>query len=117
MFAAWIGSSHKLIKKINYLSILLNCLGLHAESCYGLGLIVITGRHIRAARALLGWAQSELSKKSRVALGTVRRMEGFDGAVGARTDTLTRVVATLEKAGVEFLDHGQPGVRLKGPVR
>jgi predicted transcriptional regulator len=76
-------------------------------------LIVITGRHIRAARALLGWAQNELSKKSRVALGTVRRMEGFDGPVSARTESLTRVVVTLEKAGVEFLDSGSPGVRFR----
>jgi hypothetical protein len=40
-------------------------------------------------------------------------MEGFDDAVGARTDTLTRVVAILEKAGVEFLNDGSPGVRLR----
>ena len=74
-------------------------------------MIVITGRHLRAARALLGWAQNELSKKSKVALGTVRRMEGFDGPVSARTESLTRVIVTLEKAGVEFLDSGTPGVR------
>ncbi|HET6841368.1 MAG TPA: transcriptional regulator [Candidatus Angelobacter sp.] len=54
-----------------------------------------------------------MSKRSRVALGTVRRMEGFDGAVGARTETLGRVVAVLEKAGVEFLDDASPGVRLR----
>jgi predicted transcriptional regulator len=76
-------------------------------------LIVIMGSHIRAARALLGWAQGELAKRSKVALRTIRRMEGFDGGVSARTETLTRVVVTLEKAGVEFLDDGSPGVRLK----
>jgi len=76
-------------------------------------LILITGRHIRAARALLGWAQHELSKRSKVALGTVRRMEGFDGAVSARTESLNRVVVTLERAGIEFLDSGSPGVRLR----
>jgi predicted transcriptional regulator len=76
-------------------------------------LIRITGRHIRAARALLGWAQSELSKRSKVARGTVRRMEGFDGPVSARTETLDRIVAVLEKAGVEFLDEERPGVRLR----
>jgi transcriptional regulator with XRE-family HTH domain len=76
-------------------------------------LIVITGRHIRAARALLGWTQGELCKKSRVALGTVRRMEGFDEAVSARTESLNRVVATLERARIEFLNSGNPGVRLK----
>ena len=69
-------------------------------------LIVITGRHIRAAR--VGWAQHELSKRAKVALGTLRRMEGFDGPVSARTESLTRVVLTLEKAGVEFLDSGNP---------
>ena len=74
-------------------------------------LIRITGRHIRAARALLGWPQGDLAKRSKVALRTIRRMEGFDDAVGARTDTLGRVVAVLEKAGIEFLDDGQPGVR------
>jgi predicted transcriptional regulator len=76
-------------------------------------LIVITGRHIRAGRALLGWAQSDLSKRSKVALRTVLRMEGFDGAVSARTETLNRVIVALEKAGVEFLDGENPGVRLK----
>jgi predicted transcriptional regulator len=76
-------------------------------------LIVITGRHIRAGRALLGWAQSDLSRRSKVALRTVLRMEGFDGAVSARTETLNRVIVALEKAGVEFLDGENPGVRLK----
>ena len=73
----------------------------------------ITGRHIRAARALLGWAQAELSKRSKVARGTIRRMEGFDGPVSARTETLGRIVAVLEKAGVEFLNEERPGVRLR----
>jgi hypothetical protein len=80
-------------------------------------LITLTGKHIRAARALLGWTQLELSKKARTALGTILRMEGFDGPVGARTDTLGRVVAVLERAGVEFLDDDKPGVRLRGPKK
>lgn len=76
-------------------------------------MIVINGRHIRAARGLLGWTQGELSKKAKVALGTIRRMEETDGSVRARTETLGRVVVALERAGVEFLDDGKPGVRLK----
>ena len=76
-------------------------------------LIVITGRHIRAGRALLGWPQSTLATKAKVALRTIRRMESFDEAVGARTTTLGRVVAVLEKAGVEFLNNGGPGVHLR----
>ncbi|HEX3747662.1 MAG TPA: hypothetical protein VHW09_27190 [Bryobacteraceae bacterium] len=40
-------------------------------------------------------------------------MEGFDDAVGARTDTLTKIVTTLEKAGIEFFDDAGPGVKLR----
>jgi ribosome-binding protein aMBF1 (putative translation factor) len=79
-------------------------------------LIVITGRHIRAARELLGWAQSDLSKRSKVAIRTLRRIEGFEGEVIARTDTLSRLVATLEKAGIEFQDSGGPGVALRAKL-
>jgi hypothetical protein len=42
-------------------------------------------------------------------------MEGFDGPVGARTDTVRLVVAALEKAGIDFLNGESPGVRLKPP--
>ena len=68
---------------------------------------------MRAARALLGWSQTELSKKSKVAVGTIKRMEKFDNAVTARTETLGQVIAVLEKAGVEFLNDEKHGVRLK----
>jgi len=80
-------------------------------------LIVITGRHIRAARALLGLSQHELAKKSKVALRTLSRMEETDGEVSARTATLNHVVGTLERAGVEFLNDDQPGVRMKKPAK
>jgi len=79
----------------------------------GFLLILLTGRHIRAARALLGWAQSDLARKAKVALRTVRRMEGFEGPVGARTDTVGKVATVLQKASIEFLNDGEPGVRLK----
>jgi predicted transcriptional regulator len=76
-------------------------------------LISLTGRHIRAARALLGWGQDDLATKAKVAARTIRRMEDFEGPIEARTDTLRRVAVTLQKAGVEFLNDDQPGVRLK----
>lgn len=76
-------------------------------------LILISGRHIRAARGLLGWTQRDLAKKGKIALGTLRKMEVTDGPVGARTETLIRVIVALEKAGVEFLNDNRPGVRLR----
>jgi hypothetical protein len=39
-------------------------------------------------------------------------MEDFDGPISARTETLTKIVITLEKSGVEFLNDDRPGVRL-----
>lgn len=84
-------------------------------ACYGLGLI--TGRQLKAARAMLGIEQAELAKRARVARGTVRRMESFEGEVGSRTSTLSKVQAVLERAGVEFLGGDQPGVRLRAVPR
>ena len=78
-----------------------------------LPLILISGRHLRAARGLLGWTQKDLAKRGKVALGTLRKMEESDGTVDARTDTLIKVMTALDKAGIEFLNDDQPGVRLK----
>ena len=73
---------------------------------------MITGRQLRAARVLLGWEQIELAKRARIAIGTIRRMESFSGEIGSRTSTLSQVLAALEKAGIQFLNDGSPGVRL-----
>ena len=74
---------------------------------------MITGRQLRAARALIGWEQIELASRSGVAIGTIRRMESFSGPIGSRTSTLSQVQETLEKAGILFLNDGSPGVRLQ----
>jgi transcriptional regulator with XRE-family HTH domain len=75
--------------------------------------IIVIGGQIRAARALLDWSQRELSRKSRVAFGTIQRMERFDGPIGSRTETLNKVVTVFEKAGIEFLNGESPGLRLR----
>ncbi len=75
------------------------------------------GRQLRAARVLLGWDQARLASSARVAIGTVRRMESFDGVIGSQTATLLKVQTALEKGGIEFLDDDRPGVRLKSPAR
>jgi predicted transcriptional regulator len=62
---------------------------------------------------LLDWAQTDLAKRSGVAIGTIRRMESFSGEIRSRTSTLSQVQAALEKAGIQFLDDGSPGVRLR----
>lgn len=79
-----------------------------------LSLLSLTnGRQLRAARVLIGWEQIQLAKQAKVAIGTIRRMESFDGEIGCNTNTLHKVQFALEKAGIEFLNHGEPGVKLK----
>lgn len=74
-----------------------------------------TGNQLRAARGLVAMDQVTLAERSKVSANTIRAMEGK----GANTltsglDTVRAVQAALEAAGVEFLNHGRPGVRLKG---
>ena len=66
----------------------------------------------QAARALIGWSQSDLAEKIGVASLTVKRLEGgqtVSDHIRARTQ------AALEAAGVEFIEEngGGPGVRLR----
>ena len=76
--------------------------------------MLVTGNQLRAARALAGIEQISLAEKAGVSIGTIRNMEAKGGAT--LTSGLANVSAVqhaLEGAGVEFLNHGQPGVRLR----
>jgi transcriptional regulator with XRE-family HTH domain len=58
--------------------------------------------------------QSQLAEQSGVSVGTVRNMEQRgELTLSSGLDKVRRVQAALEAAGVEFLNHGRPGVRLK----
>ena len=76
---------------------------------------MISARQIKAARALLGMDQRELSNSAEVAISTVKRIEVAEELTGS-VRTLWRVQTALERAGVEFIpadEHKGPGVRLK----
>lgn len=73
----------------------------------------LTGRQMRAARALLGWSQDDLASKSGVGLTTIRRTEVVDGPVKMIRANIEAVVRTLADAGVELLEDGGEGVRLQ----
>ena len=82
---------------------------------------MITAAQMRAARALAGLDQRRLAGLAGVSLPTIQRMEASAGTVRGTVETLTRVVAALDHAGVELIaDHapspgGGRGVRLKEP--
>ncbi|HVT23252.1 MAG TPA: helix-turn-helix domain-containing protein [Rhizomicrobium sp.] len=83
---------------------------------------MITANQLRAARALLGLDQRRLSALAGLSLPTIQRMEASKNLVRGNVDSLTKLIAALEKAGVELLAEnaassgGGRGVRLK-PAR
>ncbi len=87
---------------------------------------MITGRQVRAARALLNWKQEMLAEKALVALTALKRLESERG-LSVHENTHDQVRRTLEAAGVLFIDsdrgrgvmllnEGLPG-RLQSAVR
>lgn len=74
----------------------------------------LTVKQLRAARALLGWSQSDLARATSVSEPTLARLEAADGELGGRASTANVIRSTLEAAGIEFLDDPlQAGVRIK----
>ncbi len=107
--------SYRLVILVNQWYIVNNFKGLRYILWQNLRLL--WGKQVRAARVMLGWSQTQLAHKAKVAIGTIRRMEAFEGEIASYTSTLSKVQAAMEKAGIEFLNSGQPGVRLKSPSR
>jgi transcriptional regulator with XRE-family HTH domain len=79
-------------------------------------MLVIT-RQIKAARSLLGWEQFELSKQAGVGISTIRRLEGSKCAISAQLETIEKLRAAFENAGIEFYGDPCPGVRLTSKGR
>jgi transcriptional regulator with XRE-family HTH domain len=83
---------------------------------------MLTPAQLRAGRALLGIDQRTLADLAGVSLPTIQRMEASEGYVRCVVDTLTRVIAALELAGVELIAEnsvstaGGRGVRLRDPA-
>jgi transcriptional regulator with XRE-family HTH domain len=79
---------------------------------------MITAGQMRAARALLQIDQRQLAEISGLSLPTIQRMEASDGVIRGNIDSLTKLIAALNAAGLELIDEGAPsatggrGVRL-----
>jgi predicted transcriptional regulator len=73
---------------------------------------MVSIRQVKAARALLGWSQSDLAEKSGVSMPTVARLEMEDGPLGGRPETRSKIVGALERAGIVFTNDGEPGVKI-----
>ncbi|HHY49550.1 MAG TPA: helix-turn-helix domain-containing protein [Alphaproteobacteria bacterium] len=80
---------------------------------------MITSAQMRAARALLGIDQRRLAELSGLSLPTIQRMEASQGTIRANVDSLMKLIAALDAAGIELIGEGAAsagggrGVRLK----
>jgi transcriptional regulator with XRE-family HTH domain len=77
---------------------------------------MLLSRQIKAARALLGWGQDDLAKRTDLKVPTIKRMESGDGLVKGVAANIWNVQKALEDGGIYFIsedEKGGPGVRLK----
>jgi transcriptional regulator with XRE-family HTH domain len=80
---------------------------------------MITAAQLRAARAMVGIDQRELAGRSGLSVPTIQRMEASDGVIRGNVDSLMKLVAALEAAGIELIGEGMVsqgggrGVRLR----
>ena len=61
---------------------------------------------MRAARVLLGIDQRRLAKLSRLSVPTIQRMEASGTIIRGNVDSLLKLIAALEAAGIEMIDEG-----------
>jgi transcriptional regulator with XRE-family HTH domain len=82
---------------------------------------MITANQLRAARALLNIDQRQTAELADLSVPTIQRMEASDGVIRGNVDSLMKLVAALEAAGIELIAEnavssgGGRGVRLKAP--
>ncbi len=80
---------------------------------------MISSGQLRAARALLGVDQRRLAELAGLSVPTIQRMEASDGVIRGTVDSLTKLIAALDAAGLELIGEGVAsteggrGVRLR----
>src|SRR5258708_34002262 len=72
------------------------------------GIFLTTVEQLRAARALLGWSQTELASRAGLSLPTVTRVEGGFGP-NVSEESRLRLRQALEAAGLQLFTSNPPG--------
>ena len=75
---------------------------------------IVTGCQIKAARALLDWSRAKLARAAGLHLNAVAYWEQTPVIPTGRREphACTRIRQALHHAGIEFVGHAKPGVRL-----
>jgi transcriptional regulator with XRE-family HTH domain len=83
---------------------------------------MISATQLKAGRALLGIDQRQLAELSGLSVPTIQRMEASGGVIRGNVDSLMKLIAALNAAGIELIGEGAAssgggrGVRLKAPA-
>ena len=75
--------------------------------------LLLFAARMRAARAVLGWSQTELGRRAKVTQRAIYRLE--KAAVRARHQTETRINRAFKDAGVEFQELPSGGFEMSVP--
>ena len=65
---------------------------------------MLTAAQLRAARALLGMDQRALAEACGLSVPTIQRMEASEGVIRGNVDSLMKLIAALDAAGVELIN-------------
>ena len=71
---------------------------------------MITAAQLRAARALLGIDQRALAALCGLSVPTIQRMEASEVMIRGNVDSLMKLIAALERAGIELIVPGAASV-------
>jgi transcriptional regulator with XRE-family HTH domain len=75
--------------------------------------VLLFAARMRAARAVLGWSQTELGKRAKVTQRAIYRLE--KAAARARHQTENRINKAFKDAGVEFEELPNGGFEMSVP--
>jgi len=80
---------------------------------------MITAAQLRAARALAGLDQRSLAEAAGLSVPTIQRMEASEEVIRGNVDSLMKLIAALDAAGIALINEGAEslgggrGVRFK----
>ena len=78
---------------------------------------MFTAAQLRAARVLLGIDQRRLAEMSGLSVPTIQRMEASEAMVRGNVDSLVKLIAAFDAAGIEMIDEGAASTALGRGVR
>jgi transcriptional regulator with XRE-family HTH domain len=70
---------------------------------------MIAAAQLRAARLLLGIDQRRLAELSGLSVPTIQRMEVTETMVRGNVDSIVKLIAAFDAAGIEMIDEGAVG--------